>query len=241
MLVRDGEIAVSRKEDLKHMFENALFHVKKSQHLAATKIFFGENAFRFHSGWVFERWVDDNRNFATYLNQVHVDLIGIAFADIAKALKRCPSLTTVFLGVDERELVRQVSSVNNGYQRLLLPPKRIDPQLNLVVLRSNGMDALRALRIPEVNFEDMDWVQGVHRRTGPLHGGVLETMVAREMMQIVEKKGLKRSASMAGLPLDGRHTVEEENEPTETDGTEQRALKPFRFFDLPSELRNISK
>jgi hypothetical protein len=58
----------------------------------------------------------------------------------------------LFLGVNEREIVRKTAATDRGYQRLLMPPAEIDAQLNLVVLRANGMDALRAIRIEDVRF-----------------------------------------------------------------------------------------
>ena len=127
-------------------------NVPEFQHARATYIFFSENVFYFHDWTYLDFWVENNPRLAPMLRRIGVDIEDSSFTHLAKPIKRCSGLKVLFLGVDEREIVRKTAPTDRGYQRLLMPPPEIDAQLNLVVLRASGMDSLRAMRIEHVQF-----------------------------------------------------------------------------------------
>ncbi|KAK5152789.1 hypothetical protein LTR04_006318 [Oleoguttula sp. CCFEE 6159] len=124
-------------------------------------------------------------------------------------LQRLKGLDELRIGVDERKMVVEVwaESLHLMWSR----GEEITPQINLKVLLFTGMDALRELKhIRLVEFiRDTRSAAGV--LSGPIPGGVLETMVAPCMMATREL--LLFQARISAGP-------------------------PFPFQKLPPELRN---
>ncbi|KAF2874556.1 hypothetical protein BDV95DRAFT_566424 [Massariosphaeria phaeospora] len=109
--------------------------------------------------------------------------------------------------------------------------------MNLTVLRAKGMDALRALRIPNVLFSTDPEDEG---GDGPIPGGILETIVAQEMMG--------KKDDLASTKTSRKRKLTEDAEPpkkrarTTGNADTKSALttsgKPFPLLKLSAELRN---
>ncbi|KAJ4359604.1 uncharacterized protein N0V89_000159 [Didymosphaeria variabile] len=143
---------------------------------------------------------------------------------LASVLKRLPNLQEVTIGIDEVGLVRDWSRERNGQQEIVMRPQDIGFQLNLIILPA--VHELRQLRIPKVVFSDThehivwkykdSWPDKYKVPRGPIPGGVLETLIAPEMMQS-RKPSRKRKR-------------EEKTPPN--------PKKYLKILDFPPELRN---
>ncbi|KAF2654943.1 hypothetical protein K491DRAFT_716708 [Lophiostoma macrostomum CBS 122681] len=184
--------------------------VPECLHDHAMHIFFAQNTFYFANPCIFDTWVYSNPSWAPLLRRIGVDVVGESFTHFAKPMKRCSGLKALHLGVDEREMVRRACSTGRGQQRLIMPPTEIDLQLNIVVLLGSGMDSFRTIRLDHVEFVPFHVHICPGHRTGPIPRGILETLVAEEIMQRPKKKPTAGSL----------------------------AVQPFRLLDLPPELRN---
>ncbi|TKA75452.1 hypothetical protein B0A49_05709 [Cryomyces minteri] len=126
-----------------------------------------------------------------------------------RILRRLKELDELCIGVDERAMVAKVWAENIRLR--WYEGDEITPQINLKVLLFTGMDALREIKhIRLVKFV-RDTRSAPDVVSGPIPGGVLETMVAPCMMATREL--LLFQARISAGP-------------------------PFPFQELPPELRN---
>ncbi|KAL1591745.1 hypothetical protein SLS60_011744 [Paraconiothyrium brasiliense] len=166
--------------------------------------------------------------------------------EMASLLNKLPNLEEVTIGIDEMELVRNWSRERNGQQEIDFRPEDIGFQLNLIMLPA--VHKLRQLRFRKVTFSDMHKEidfnyrhDGAPQNTykwprGPIPGGVLETLIAPEMMPpkdpwVPPPQSLSKSPSQNPSQSPSRKRKREDETPDEPN-------KFFRFLDLPNELRN---
>jgi hypothetical protein len=181
-------------------------------------------------------------------------------ACIAKTLERFAQLQEVEMSVQEAQIVRDESSPREGYRDQLLRPQDVPFELNRLVLRNEGVQALRKLRFPKVCFvshEDCEPTGTVTRAvTGPIPGGVLETIVAPEMMGLalpavgplptkvkktdkVAKEDEQVARKFINPTRRSRRLSEQANSQEIFPEMVSTAPSHFRFLDLPPEMRNF--
>jgi hypothetical protein len=139
----------------------------------------------------FANWTFQNREAATLLRRVGVDFTQHYNLNwIQESFKRCTGLQELRVGIDEVALVTDMLRPAMGFKRIEMRPHDVTPQLNLLVLRANHMDKLRQIRVPKMIFTPMIHgsrgranIASIERATGPIRGGVLEKVVAKEIMQ----------------------------------------------------------
>ncbi|KAF2707002.1 hypothetical protein K504DRAFT_492574 [Pleomassaria siparia CBS 279.74] len=151
-----------------------------------SKVYFSENTFYFNSNSTFDRWTAVNRTSGKLLRKVGVDITS-ALTSLVDGIQRCSGLQELRIGVNEVQFVETMCQPEHGFRHDRKRPKDITPQLNLLVLRTNGMDKLRETHVPKVKFTPL--VHGsitditiAKRTTGPIRHGTLEKVVAKEMM-----------------------------------------------------------
>jgi hypothetical protein len=166
---------------------------KPGIHEIGTRIYFSENTFYFSGGTEFANWTYQNKKSASLLRKIGVDFVRhYNVTWIQDCFKRCTGLQELSIGIDELALVKDMLRPGMGFQRMDMRPQDVTPQLNLLVLRANHMDKLRQIRVPKMRFTPL--IHGsrsgttaqlaiVKRTTGPIRGGILEKVVAREIMQ----------------------------------------------------------
>jgi hypothetical protein len=213
---------------------------------ASALIYFTENTFYLRGCFSFRSWVQSlGPSFRQLLRKLRVDVYETRrLAVLAQGLKICSGLEGITIGIDEAEMVRDVATTIPGIPVVDFPTAAIDEQLNLLVLRYWGMDDLRKIRIPRVLFTSFSMGdRAPHRRwylfrdhvSGPIPGGILQTVVAREMMgpPVAEDEGtLKRKRDSE---TDLSNDTSPDAVPTTSDSS---VIQPFRLLDLPPELRN---
>ncbi|KAF2678320.1 hypothetical protein K458DRAFT_409060 [Lentithecium fluviatile CBS 122367] len=172
----------------------------------ARKVFYEQNTFHFAEGYALSGLIV-NQDIAKSLRKIGVDG-HCDLGRIAKGLTLCTNLQEVEIGVDEALLVQFESLPKNGHQVQRLRPQDISFELNRLVLRASGVQALRRLRFPKVRFTPLIHSATVsldkRRNTGPVPGGVLETIVAKEMM------GPGKSTIITLLPTEPKKRKAEE-------------------------------
>ncbi|KAF2793885.1 hypothetical protein K505DRAFT_305038 [Melanomma pulvis-pyrius CBS 109.77] len=202
------------------------------------KVYFSENTFYFARGIDFERWTLYNKESAKLLRKIGVDFIWDSRLDwIRLGFKRCTGLREVNMGIDEVQLVKTFLRTRDGFQPVDMRPQDITPQLNLLALRANHMDKLRRLRVPKITFtpyihgsqgSTSNQISIASRTTGPIPGGVLETVVAKEIMQAPE----------VGTPVKKTTTIPKLERKSGSEAGISPPIQPFRILDLPAEMRN---
>ncbi|KAF2471841.1 uncharacterized protein BDR25DRAFT_354349 [Lindgomyces ingoldianus] len=193
------------------------------------RIYFSENTFHFKYPEILEDFASKNKKATKVIRKLGLDLDSKFLIRVVSWLKPFENLNELTIGINERSLVEYMSNTSEGFQKCEMHPQDISFQLNLLVLRVPGMDALRAVRVPKVTFTPLihgskdDKVYAL-RTTGPIPVGVLDTIVAKEMMR---PKDPKRSLKRTHTPVSNIAVA---------------AIHPhapaFRFLDLPAELRN---
>jgi hypothetical protein len=200
-------------------------HFKPGMSEIGNRIYFSENTFYFSGGTEFANWTHQNKEGASLLRKMGVDFVRhYNLTWIQDGFKRCIGLQELSVGIDELALVKDMLRPGMGFQRMDMRPRDVTPQLNLLVLRANHMDKLRQIRVPRMKFTPL--VHGsrigttaqlaiVKRTTGPIRGGVLEKIVAREIMQPVEPVALAKQTTMTkktGSVLKRKTLVESDDE-----------------------------
>jgi hypothetical protein len=155
------------------------------------RIYFSENTFYFSGGMDFANWTFQNREAASLLRRVGVDFTQhYNLTWIQESFRRCTGLQELRIGIDEVALLTDMLRPARGFKRIDMRPRDVTPQLNLLVLRANHMDKLRQIRVPKMTFTPMIHgsrgrtnLASIKRTTGPIRGGVLEKVVAKEIMQ----------------------------------------------------------
>ncbi|KAF2248018.1 hypothetical protein BU26DRAFT_565437 [Trematosphaeria pertusa] len=220
-----------------------------------------ENMFHFADEYQLHSLVFRNPKDASLLCKISVDFdcpLDAMDTMLADDLAQCTGLEALEIGADEALLVCEASRRDKGYQEVRMRPQDIGFALNLLVLRLRGIRKLRQLHIPKVTFTPR--THGGHdnsyrrRTTGPIPGGVLETVVARDMMrsnivtshQLKPRKGhaagkAKVKTSQSGpAGKRGQTDADVRNFLDSSTKADSSPLQPshFRFLDLPAELRN---
>src|SRR4051812_20509833 len=85
-------------------------------------------------------------------------------------------------------MVQDMLAPSKGYRWAQFRPQDVTPQLNLLVLRANGMDKLREVRVPNVKFTSLvhgsrEDITVAECTSGPICRGTLQTIVAKEIMR----------------------------------------------------------
>ena len=85
-------------------------------------------------------------------------------------------------------MVQDMLAPSKGYRWAQFRPQDVTPQLNLLVLRANGMDKLREVRVPNVKFTSLvhgsrEDIAVAECTSGPICRGTLQTIVAKEIMR----------------------------------------------------------
>ncbi|KAF2002003.1 hypothetical protein P154DRAFT_521444 [Amniculicola lignicola CBS 123094] len=209
-------------------------------HLFGLKFYFGSNTICFPSASHFGSFtaVTDGGN---WLKRVQVNLEYEGDIRVAVvALERCTVLEELEIGIYEAVLLRDQCSVNHGYIKVLMCPPNIDKQLNMAILRSEGLQRLMAIKIPKVTFIPYSRDGADTASTGPIPGGILETVVAKAMMTIGSTRSLKRASSVT-IPSSKRIRTNEDTVASAQSmvSTQTTALDVSPcFFKLPAEIRN---
>ncbi|OCK84070.1 hypothetical protein K432DRAFT_463249 [Lepidopterella palustris CBS 459.81] len=199
----------------------------------AKPIYFAENHFRLpglRGLYTFLRSLKPAE--ARHIRQISFDYHGPYATEAFTLLKKLQSLEKLTIGVSETYFVRDKCHIQDGYRTCCMRPCDIPLHLNMLVLRHTGMDALRQLwGINSVKFtvwlkpqETHSWdISWKYQPSGPIPGGVLQTVVAKEMMRpkVV-------SPTTAEMKTQSMTEVAQCREPP----------KGFRFLDLPAEIRN---
>ncbi|KAF1952554.1 hypothetical protein CC80DRAFT_495334 [Byssothecium circinans] len=239
-----------------HHLSTMLDALELKYHRRATRIFFLENTFHFQSVYDMRKWLCSKSQSKIVRNlAVDVDPHN-GISTLVTQLLRCKQLEKVTLGVDEAYMVWYGVRSDTRFQRQRQRPQDIPFSMNRVIMRIEGMNQLRALRIKEVEFvphlysRRNRWPESIPRTSGPIPGGVLETVVRREMMRVQqrtageedepESMGYEHEAKRTKLNIDGDSTATPVRTVAlrckEVDPNEKKASKTF--LDLPPELRN---
>jgi hypothetical protein len=152
-------------------------------------------------------------------------------------------------------MVWYATRINPCFQRQRVVPNKIPRSMNLSIYRIKGISELRNLRIPVTfahhNFPFVDPAVRGHLTLGlgPIPGGILETVIAKEMRSTTPapaqpevKKGKRKAISQS---VDEDTEYMEDVQSTEQDESSPDvpgpmvAQIPFRFRDLPRELREL--
>jgi len=235
----------------------------------ARKAFYQQNTFHFSSVYYLWGAFDGAYEIANLVRKIGID---DRLGSVAEDLAKCTHLKEVEIGVDEAQIVFTNALPKDGYQSQRLRPQDIPYGLNMVVLRDRGVQAIRQLRIPKVRFTPLNHVRSEDlngsRNIGPIPGGVLETIIAREMMgptkpvadapprppkrkadqmvYVAAKSGRITARNPASMRRMVKRTKIQGNslntipEPAITPTIEDPTplQSTFRFLDLPPELRN---
>ena len=269
-LIQTGPIGIDCNEYGVRYLRPKLDAIPSAIRDVARKAFYEQNTFH----------VSNTRGW--YNTQVENDVAKLIrkigfFGDldwIARNLPKFKQLEELEIGVDEAHLVESEARPADGYQPQVLRLQDIPYGLNLIVLRNRAVQKLRQLRVPKVRFTHMFHVGSSSsdldkkRTTGPIPGGVLETIVAREMMGstkstadppllpakrkacdtifVARKNGVVTERNQAYMRRMMKWTkiqaaeVSPPPEPAPESSIENPVpvLSTFRFLDLPPELRN---
>jgi hypothetical protein len=223
----------------------------------AQKEFYQQNTFQFPGINNFRRL--QSSPVANFVRKIIIDgdYCRNGLLKVAKCLAQCTQLKEVEIGVDEVQMVLDMKLAKDGYLDMDMRPQDVAFGTNLAILGDIGVQALRQLRIPKVRFTSLS--DRPSRTSGPVPGGVLQTVVAREMMGLTkltagsqpQTKKRKADETVYVVAKGGTITA---REPTsirrlvkrtklQVDNTPHSSLAgsarlAFRLMDLLGELRN---
>lgn len=168
-------------------------------------ILYGENTFYFDDCETFSRFLRLHPRAPRLFRKIIIDHVinsdstSYSFDALAHVLEQCQGLEEVEIGVDESSLVKLLQKQRKDIGErgfLLLAPDSLDHQMNLIILPA--VRHLRTLGIPKVTFTSThkeilwwhakNWPNERRPPCGPIAGGVLDKVVAPEMMQYFVKR-----------------------------------------------------
>ena len=175
--------------------EPAILAVDARIYAEAAPIYYGENTFRFADTYDLSVFLAQTERRSAKMVRKIVFAFDVKFSfsrpehtgnwngasETFKFFDKFKGLEELEIMVDERRLVTHQCR-NLPYLRRWWPGKEIPRQLNLKVLTTCSMDTLRKMRgIPKVTFVGGEKLNN-RPWDGPIPGGILETVVAQEMM-----------------------------------------------------------
>ncbi|KAL1598961.1 hypothetical protein SLS60_008106 [Paraconiothyrium brasiliense] len=155
------------------------------------EIYFPENLFHFDNQSRLHSLLS-NRKESRNMRRVGVDLKNLdnavpSLRTFARDLGLLQQLRELEIGVNEAQMVQAMCQADPGYSAVLMRPQDIPGTMNKLVLRMRGLKHLQRTLVPKVSFTG--WIHKDNpepyysRCTGPIPGGVLETIVASSMMR----------------------------------------------------------
>ncbi|KAF9741499.1 hypothetical protein PMIN06_007315 [Paraphaeosphaeria minitans] len=172
------------------------------------EVYFQGNVFHFgsetelHSSLQARTGTRNMQRVGVDLKDLHTAVASLR--SFSKDLGLFNQLQELEVGVDEAQMVQAMCHADQSYSGILMRPQDIPFTTNKLVLRMRGIDNIQQISVPKVSFTG--WIHKENpesyysRCTGPIAGGVLETIVARSMMRrsraaTAKRENLKRKAS----------------------------------------------